>query len=57
MNTLVLLLILNNSGTYEYAQFEGPNAMLRCELTKELLLESLTNTPITSRLECQHADV
>lgn len=55
--TLVLLLILNNSGTYEYAQFEGPNAMVRCELTKELLLESIRNTRVTSRLECRHADI
>lgn len=57
MNTIVLLLILSTSGTYEYASFSGENAMLRCELTKELLLESLTNTPITSRLECQHANI
>lgn len=55
--TLVLLLILSASGTYEYARFEGPNAMLRCELTRDLLLESLGTRRITSKLECRHGDI
>ena len=54
MKTVVLLLVLRHGEAYEFASFSAESAMRRCELTKELLLESLTQTQ--PKLECRYAN-